>query len=131
MMGNLSRDGLDTFEPSEQNLLSSQDLVSWGTHLLWVPFAAWSKWTDKEFGIRQTPALPVGRRASYLTFLRLSFSICRTALCVPQDLLGRRGAILLQILRAPCVGQCVRMKSEIFEEFQNNRCILETIIIDN
>lgn len=51
-MGNLSRDGLDTFESYEQNLLSSQDLVSWSTHLLWIPFAAWNKWTDKEFGIR-------------------------------------------------------------------------------
>lgn len=40
---------------------------------------------------------------------------------------GREGAVVQQILSATHAGQCVRMKSEVFEEFQNNRHILDVI----
>lgn len=51
----------------------------------------------------------------------------------PPGFAGGGGAIQ-QILSTTGAGQCVRLKSEEFqnfEEFQNNRCILGIIIIGN
>ena len=49
--------------------------------------------------------------------------------------MGGRGvderAIIQQVLSTPCAGDCVRMKSEGFEEFQDNRHILHVIIDNN